>query len=240
MKNVSNWKQRKTKNQHTYQSNYKLEKTPKCFKDHENSKCHKRAATLVVIIPFYGDLLAMVNQQLTKSRAEGQKYLKVVMECIHYLTCQGMPIRWSNHVNDNLTQLLIIQGEDNPAVLERISSASASKKQKYTHQDYQSKLSLWWSMRYYLSLIKLSKFFSIICNKYADVSRSNNYVFAFNGSMKSFVQWKTFFPIIKNNISNAEFKAKLWNRWWNHHASQVFSETRMNTWSTQWKHWGIK
>ena len=93
MKNVSNWKQRKTKNQHTYQSNYKLEKTPKCFKDHENSKCHKRAATLVVIIPFYGDLLAMVNQQLTKSRAEGQKYLKVVMERIHYLTCQGMPIR---------------------------------------------------------------------------------------------------------------------------------------------------
>ena len=158
MKNVSNWKQRKTKNQHTYQSNYKLEKTPKCFKDHENSKCHKRAATLVVIIPFYGDLLAMVNQQLTKSRAEGQKYLKVVMECIHYLTCQGMPIRWSNHVNDNLTQLLIIQGEDNPAVLERISSASASNKRIYTCQDYQSELSFWWLMRCYLSLIKLSKF----------------------------------------------------------------------------------
>ena len=30
-------------------------KTPECFKDHQNSKCHKEAATLAVIIPSCGD-----------------------------------------------------------------------------------------------------------------------------------------------------------------------------------------
>ena len=45
-------------------------KTTECFKDHQNSKCHKGAATLVVIIPSSGDPLAMMNQQLARSRAE--------------------------------------------------------------------------------------------------------------------------------------------------------------------------
>ena len=30
-------------------------KAPECFKDHQNSKCHKEAATLAVIIPSCGD-----------------------------------------------------------------------------------------------------------------------------------------------------------------------------------------
>ena len=36
--------------------------------------------------------------------------------------------------------------------------------------------------------------------------RSNNYVFAYDGSMKSFVQWKTFFPITKSNTTDGAIK----------------------------------
>ena len=42
-------------------------KAAECFKDHQNSKCHKGAATLAVIFLSCGDSLVMMNQQLTKS-----------------------------------------------------------------------------------------------------------------------------------------------------------------------------
>lgn len=72
---------------------------------------------MAVIVPSFGDPVATMNQQLAKSRAKEQKYLEVVMEC---LARQGMFIRGSDNINDNLTQLLISRGKDNLAVLERI------------------------------------------------------------------------------------------------------------------------
>ena len=94
-------------------------KAPECFKDHQNSKFHKGAATLEIIVPSCGEPLAMMNQQLEKSRAEERKYLKVVMECIQYLARQGMPLRGSDHINDNLTQLLLLRSKDHPMLAER-------------------------------------------------------------------------------------------------------------------------
>ena len=155
-------------------------KTHECFKDHENGKCHKGAVTLAVIVPSCGDPFPMINQQLAKSRAEERKYLKVVIECIHYLAPQGMPIRRSDHIRDNLTQPLILRGKDNSGFLEKISSASASNKRKYTHQDYQNELITLMAnevLRSKLSLIKLSKFFNIICDEYSDVSNKEQLSF---------------------------------------------------------------
>ena len=150
-----------------------MEKPPQCFKDHQSNICRNGAATLGVIVLSCGDPLAMMNQQLAKSTAEEGKYLKVVMECYQYLARQRMPIRGSNHINDNLTQLLILRVKDNPAVLDRISSASTSNKWKYEHQDYQNELTTLMAnevLRSKLPLIKLSKFFSIIYDEYTDVS----------------------------------------------------------------------
>ena len=63
MKNLSKLTAEKNK-QPAYMSvgfkNWK--KTPERFKDHQNSKCHKGAATLAVIVPSCGDSLAMMNQ----------------------------------------------------------------------------------------------------------------------------------------------------------------------------------
>ena len=75
---------------------------------------------MAVIVPSFGDPLATINQQLAKSRAKEQIYLEVVMECIQCLARQGMFIRGSDNINDNLTQLLISRGKDNLAVLEKI------------------------------------------------------------------------------------------------------------------------
>ena len=122
----------------------------------------------------------MMNHQLAKSRAKQQKYPKIVMECIQYLARQGMPFRGSDHINDNLTQLLILRGKDNPTVLERVYSASAPNKRKYTHQDYQNELITLMAnevLRSKLCLIKLSKFFSIMCDEYTDVSNKEQLSF---------------------------------------------------------------
>ena len=84
------------------------------------------------------------------------------MGCIQYLARQGMSIRGSNHINGNLTQLLILQGKDNPVVLEKISSASASNKPKCPYQDYQDEqitLMATEVLRSKLPLIKMSNFY---------------------------------------------------------------------------------
>jgi len=102
------------------------------------------------------------------------------MECIQYLARQGMPFRGSDHINDNLTQLLILRGKDNPTVLERVYPASAPNKRKYTHQDYQNELITLMAnevLRSKLCLIKLSKFFSIMCDEYTDVSNKEQLSF---------------------------------------------------------------
>ena len=83
-----------------------------------------------------------------------------------------MPIRGSDHINDNVTQLIILRGKENQAVLERISSALASNKQKYTHLNHQNELIPLIAnevLRSKLSLIKVNKFFRKISDEYTDV-----------------------------------------------------------------------
>ena len=45
-------------------------KALECFKDHQNSKCHRGAATFEVIVPSCSYPSTMMSEQLTKSRAE--------------------------------------------------------------------------------------------------------------------------------------------------------------------------
>ena len=149
------------------------------FKEHQNSKCHKGAVTLEVIVPSCGDPLAMMNQKLEDSRMKERRYLRIVVECIQYLARQGLPFRGSDHVDDNLTQLLILRGKDNPEVLQRIS-CSLPNQRKFTHQDFQNEFITLMAndvLRKKLELIKLSKFFSIICDKYTDVSNKEQLSF---------------------------------------------------------------
>lgn len=95
------------------------------------------------------------------------------MECIQYLARQGMPLRGSDHINDSLTQLLLLRSKDHPMLAERISSGSSSNKRKFTHQDFQNELLTLMAnevLRNKLTSITKSKYFSIICDEYTDVS----------------------------------------------------------------------
>ena len=130
--------------------------------------------------PSCRDPSTMVNEQLTKKRAEERQYLKTVMECIQYLARQGLSLRGSDHIDDNLTQLLVLRSKDNPAILERVFSNSIANKRKFKHQDYQNELlSLMANevLRNKLNLIKKSQFFSTICDEYTDVANKEQLSF---------------------------------------------------------------
>ena len=87
------------------------QKVLECFKDHQNSKCHRGGATFEVIVPSCSDPSTMMSEQLTKSRAEERQYLKALTECIQFLAPQGLPLRGSDHIGDNVTQLLLYEAK---------------------------------------------------------------------------------------------------------------------------------
>ena len=128
-----------------------MKKAPECFKEHQNSKCHKVSATLEIIVPSGENGVPMMNESLSESQSKEKQYLKVVMECIQYLARQGIALRGNDYIDDNLAQLLLVRSKDNPEIIKRLSALSTANKRKYTHQHYQNE---------FLSLMAI-KFFKL-------------------------------------------------------------------------------
>lgn len=63
-----------------------------------------------------------------------------VMECVQYLARQGIPFLGSNDNNDNFFQLLLLMGEYDKTILERIEDTSVKQNHKFTHADQQLEL----------------------------------------------------------------------------------------------------
>ena len=107
-------------------------KAPKCFEEHQNSNCHKAAASYVIQTRDVGEL---INQNLVDSRKENRAYLFAIMRCLRYLARQGIAIQ-GTHGNDNFTQLLKLIGTKDASIIDRLNQGS----QKFTHHDVQNEL----------------------------------------------------------------------------------------------------
>ena len=154
-------------------------KAPKCFKEHEESKCHKAALTYQVVVPRCGDAVAMNNNEVIKRRYNERQYLKIVMESLQYLARQGIALRGNEDGNDNLTQLLLLRGKDHPYIIERLQSKIPGKK-RYTHHDFQDELLTIMSnqlLRKKLYDVNSNKFYSIMCDEYTDISNKEQLSF---------------------------------------------------------------
>ena len=155
-------------------------KALKCFKDHQNSKCHSGAANFEVIVPSCSDPSTMMSEQLTKPRAEERQYLKALMECIQFLVCQGLPLRGSDHIDDNVTQLLLLRSKDNPTIFKKLSSVTGANNRKFTHEDHHNELLNLLAnevLRTKLNAVKQSKFYSTMCDEYTDVANKKQLSF---------------------------------------------------------------
>ena len=78
-------------------------KAPKCFKEHEQSKCHTAALVYEVVFPKCADVAEMHDNELIKQRKMERQYIKIIMESLQYLGQQGIPLRGKEEGNDNFT-----------------------------------------------------------------------------------------------------------------------------------------
>ena len=60
-------------------------KAPQCFKEHQQTNCHKSAASNHVVIPKCKDVGDMANNNLVNMRKKERKYLLNVIRCLQYL-----------------------------------------------------------------------------------------------------------------------------------------------------------
>ena len=85
-------------------------------------------------VPKCGDVAELINKDLVKQRSNERQYLKIIIECLQFLGRQGIALCGNDDGNNNLTQLLLLRGKDNPRVIQRLQSKESSKK-FYTHHD---------------------------------------------------------------------------------------------------------
>ena len=123
--------QKKTRNQQYISVGLKnWKKALECLKEYQNSKCQKVSVTLEVIVSSCGDAVYLMNESLSLSQSKERQYMKVLMECIQYLVSQGIALRRNDHINDNLTQLLLLRRKDNLEIAKRLSAPSTANKRK--------------------------------------------------------------------------------------------------------------
>ena len=114
-------------------------KVPKCFKEHEQSKCHTAALAYEFVVPKCTDVAEMHDNELLKQRKMERQYLKIIMESLQYLGWQGIPLRGKEEGNNNFTQLLLLRRKDHPFIIERLIS-TREHDSLYVHHNYQNDL----------------------------------------------------------------------------------------------------
>ena len=140
-------------------------KAPKCFEEHQNSNCHKAAASYHVIQT--RDVGELINQNLVDSRKENRAYLFAIMRCLRYLARQGIAIQ-GTHGNNNFTQLLKLIGTKDASIIDRLNQGS----QKFTHHDVQNELLDIMAKQVLSKKLEAIRkgFYSIMCDEGTDCS----------------------------------------------------------------------
>ena len=65
-------------------------KALEAFVDHQKSKAYRAAITCKSVVPQSGDVVERTVNDLNNKHLAERKYLTKVMECIHFLACQGL------------------------------------------------------------------------------------------------------------------------------------------------------
>lgn len=148
-------------------------KAPRCFEDHQRSKCHQAAASYHLVPS--ADIQELTNKTLVNSRQVHRGYLIDVMRCLHYLARQGLALQGTHH-EDNFTQLLLFLGTKDPNILKALDQSG----RKYTHHDVQNEL-LDYMARQVLAAkidqIRQNGIYAIMCDEYTDCSNKEQMTF---------------------------------------------------------------
>ena len=84
-------------------------KAPKCFEEHQQSKCHKITNVYHVVLPKCKDVAELTKENLSAERAKERRYLLNVIRGLRYLERQGIALQ-GHKDEDNFTQLMVLLG----------------------------------------------------------------------------------------------------------------------------------
>ena len=140
-------------------------KAPKYFYKHQNSSCHKAAASNHLVVPQCADVGESMDSQLVQRRQLERNYLLEVIKCLR----QGIPLQGHNN-NYKFTQLLYLLGTKDKNILDHLDGKVGHK---YNHHDVQNELLNIMAaqvLREKLATICDHKFFSIMTDEGTDIS----------------------------------------------------------------------
>ena len=107
-------------------------KAPKCFKNHQQTNCHKAAAALATVVTECGYIAELTNQSIVDSCRKERKHLINVIWYLRFLARQGIAIQ-GNPGDNNFTQLLKLLRTKDPSIHSMLEKTTL----KYTHNDIQ-------------------------------------------------------------------------------------------------------
>ena len=122
-----------TKRKYISKGFHSWKKAPKYFNDHQNSNCHKAAASYHAVQS--NDIGDLVNKYLADSRMDNRSYLITVITGLRYLARRNIAIQ-GTHGFDSFTHLLRLLGTKDPLVIEKLERSSL----KFSHSDVQNEL----------------------------------------------------------------------------------------------------
>ena len=176
-------------------------KAPKCFEDHQDSKCHKTATCMEILVPKCGDAKEMTDKIIADSRENERKHLINVIRCLRFLGRQGIAIQ-GNADRDNLTQLLLLGSKD-PTIVTNLNKARL----KYTHHDIQNEILDIMSqhvIREKLKEIQKNRFYSIMCDEYRDITNLEQLSFCLRSVTDNLVVQEDFMGFYQVNDIKSE------------------------------------
>ena len=141
-------------------------KASRCFKEHEQSKCHTAALSYETITPKCGDPKEMISDEILNKRERERQY------SLQYLARQDIAFRGNEDLDNNFTQLLLLRAKDYPWVKERILSQESGTK-KYNPYDFQDEILNIMAkevLRKKLYDVNNNKMYTSMCDEYTDVS----------------------------------------------------------------------
>ena len=151
-----------------------------CFRDHEQSSCHKEAIGMVITIPAtHKDISECISSASGEQRRHNRSCFMKVLTSLQFLARQGLPVRGEGEgeLNGNLSQLLSLRSQDDLKLVEWLKK----KTDKYTGHDMQNEIIQVMGhqiLRQIASNIKAAGRFSIMVDETPDVSTKEQVVFA--------------------------------------------------------------
>ena len=171
------------------------------FVKHESCDFHKSTATALASRVDVGDML---SKQAATEKQQNRKYLLKVLSSVRFLARQGLPLRGDgSETNSNLHQLLVLRGEDYPAIHQFLERQQL----KYTAHEVQNELLSIMAqqvLRHIALQLQRAVFFTIMVDETTDCSNKEQVVLAFRWVDENLAAHEDFVGLyLTDNITSA-------------------------------------